>query len=239
MSTYVSDSEKEVLTNQWLGEEKHDRFIKLQNRIKTRAINEFYASKMKKLLQLRWDNNIHDPPKIKDWADLKSQIDDLSMVRKNAKYENYFLTITTTPDKDKQQFITQIQKLFGCSVIDKGYLVFEQRGDSMDTVGNGLHAHILAFRDNKKYNHSKFTNRLLGMLVKLGINKTYKSVKGLLLKASKKSSTFSYQNIKNETVDKKIAYINGDKNEDKLEKVKFDEIFRKKFDLQKIYTKKI
>lgn len=224
---------------EYLENEKHIEKLTIKQRIISRAVNEFYSAKVKKLLQLRWQNDQHDAPKIKDWADLKSQITDLSVCNKNSKYENYFITITTTPDKDKFQFITQIQKLFGCSVIDKGYLVFEQRGDSMETIGQGIHAHILAFRDNKKYNHSKFTNRLLGMLVKLGINKTYKSIKSLLLKASKKSSTFSFQNIKNETVDKKIAYIEGNKNEDKLQKVEYDKIFREKYKLSKIYRKNI
>ena len=211
----------------------------LKQKIVSRAVNEFYASKVKKLLQLRWQKDLHDVPKIKDWADLKSQISDLSLVQKNSKYENYFITITTTQDKDKNQFITQVEKLFGCSVIDKGYLVFEQRGDSMETIGKGIHAHILAFRDNKKYNHSKFMNRFLDRLVKLDINKTYKSIKYLKLIAQKQSSTFSFQNIKNETVQKKIAYMEGDKNDEKLEKVKFDKIFRKQYNLSNIYRKNI
>ena len=53
------------------------------------------------------------------------------------------------------------------------------------------------------------------------------------------SSPFSFQNIKDETVEKKLNYIQGNKNDEKLLKVQFDKVFRKKFDLQEIYKKNI
>lgn len=206
---------------------------------KVAAWKKFIQQKCLKLYHLRWANGEHKPPIIKDESDLIEQLQSFKGQRKNGKYPNYFITITTTEDKDKNEFIASIKKLFENSVIEKGYLVFEQRGICEEEIGKGIHAHLLVFRDTKKYNHSKFTNRLLGQLVKLKVNKTYTSVKGLLLKASKKHSTFSFQNIKDETVSKKIAYIEGDKNEEKLEKVKMDKVFRLKYKLENIYKKKL
>lgn len=224
-----------------LNKESNDFQTKIiKKKLLDNAYNSFYTSKLRKLLQFRWEKSLFDKPKIETWNDLKNQLDEYRITqRTNAKYKNYFITITTTPETDKHHFISQIVKIFGNAVIDKGYLVFEQRGDSKETVGDGIHAHMLVKRDPKIYNHSKFQSRIFNQIIRLGINKTYKSYKNLVRLSKMKKSTFSCQNIKDETCKAKLDYISGDKDPEKLKKVEFDKLFRKKFELKKIYKKNL
>ena len=230
--------ELESLENQ--KNHKIDELRKLNFKLNEQARREFIKQKYKTYYSLLWE---HEPEKIltvlpMDLKELKIQTNLLKLKSSRKKHKNYFVTITTPPETDKLKFINGIKKLFDNAVIDRGYLVFEQRGETISEIGKGLHAHLLIFR-NDKYTNSKFTNRLLAQLIKLEINEKYKSVKQLLKMANMKSSPFSYQNIKDETVSKKLAYILGDKNDEKLEKVKMDSEFRKTFDLLDIYKKNI
>ena len=208
--------------------------------IQKSAYRELIKTKYRHYYNLLWSQGKTETlQKIKPLSltELKCQIDSLSK-KSNKKYKNYFITITTPPNTDKHKFIDGCKKLFNNAVIDRGYMVYEQRGETEETVGDGLHCHILAIR-NDKYSNSKFTNRLLNQLIKLEINAKYKSIKQLLKLANLDHSPFSFQNIKDETVPKKIAYMEGNKNDEKLQKVKMDSVFRKTFDLEKIYKKNI
>ena len=222
--------------------ENNDEYEKLKKfqSIKEQALKEFLKQKWKQFYHLKWrqdPNNIDMNYDIKDYKELDLRIKSLSK-KTNKKYKNYFITITTPPETDKLKFINGCKKLFQNAVIHRGYMVIEQRGETEETVGDGLHCHMLIFREDK-YAHSRFTNRLLGQLIKLNINSKYKNVKQLLKLANLNSAPFSFQNIKDETVEKKLSYIQGNKNDEKLLKVQFDKVFRKKFDLQEIYKKNI
>ncbi len=203
------------------------------------AINQFRINKWKQYCSLLWRKDPSQIDKIEymPMNELKNKIEELSSTNPRKKYKNYFITITSTPETDKLKFINGCKKLLDNAVIDRGYMVFEQRGETMETVGKGLHCHLLLIRE--KYTHSKFSRRLLEQLIKLEINETYKSYKQLLKLANLNSSPFSFQNIKDETVPKKLNYIQGNKNDEKLTKVEFDKVFRKTFDLQVIYKKNI
>lgn len=199
----------------------------------------FIKEKIKMLYRLRWKAGISDKIYIKDANHLMEELNKFNKPKREPKYEDYFITITTESDKDPKIFIRDVKKLFQIAVIHKGYLVFEQRGESLDEIGKGVHAHMLVSRDPLKYTHSKFSERFLTKLVKLKINKTYNSKKQLLLLKNKECSQFSYQNIKKPTVIKKLEYITGQKNQEKLLKVKFDQLFRKKYKIEKIIKKSI
>lgn len=207
--------------------------------IRSQALKEFLKQKWKQYYTLQWradPSKIANNNDINNYKELEERIKELSS-KKKGKYKNYFITLTTPPKTDKLKFINGCKKLFDNAVIDRGYMVLEQRGETEETVGDGLHCHMLLFRT--KYTHSKFSNRLLNQLIKLNINENYKSYKQLLKLANMDSSPFSFQNIKDETVEKKLNYIQGNKNDEKLLKVQFDKVFRKKFDLQEIYKKNI
>lgn len=219
---------------------------KLENKIRKNDLLEilssgrkqFYKNKVMELYSLRWKHNIHTDVVVDNYEDLKAQIDELkSKYGCNKKYRNYFVTITSTKDKDKNQFILEIKKLFKIAVISEGYLVFEQRGETQEEVGKGLHAHMLLFRNEEKYNHSKFKKRFLEKLIKLKINKNYTSIKQLDYYCKQPQAIFSFQNIKNETVKNKLKYIKGNKENAKLTKVCYDKIFRNKYKLDDIYKK--
>ena len=211
---------------------------KIAQQLMLSSRNEFIKIKWRQYYSLLWSHNpnLIETVKPMKLSELKMKIEELSSKRRS-KYKNYFITLTTPPKTDKNKFIDGCKKLFNNAVIDRGYMVFEQRGETVDTVGDGLHCHLLVMRE--KYTHSKFSNRLLNQLIKLNINENYKSVKQLFKLANLSSSPFSFQNIKDETVEKKLAYIQGNKNDEKLLKVQFDTVFRKKFDLQEIYKKNI
>lgn len=216
-----------------------EEYLDFYDNLRTQAKKEFIKQKWKQYYSLLWKQNplLIETCSTMDLNDLKESIQELTSKR-TGKYKNYFVTITTPPETDKLKFIDGCKKLFDNAVIDRGYMVFEQRGETIETVGDGLHCHMLLTRKDI-YNHSKFTNRYLSQLIKLNINIKYKNVKQLLKLANLNSSPFSFQNIKEETVEKKLNYIQGNKNDEKLTKVQFDKVFRKKFDLQTIYKKNI
>ena len=217
----------------------NQEYLDYYDNLRESAKKEYIKQKWKQYFSLLWKQNPLgiETSKTMRLDELKNAIEDLTS-KKKGKYKNYFITITTPPNTDKIKFINGCKKLFDNAVIDRGYMVFEQRGETEDTVGDGLHCHLLLTRKDI-YNHSKFSNRLLEQLIKLKINEKYKSVKQLLKMANLNSSPFSFQNIKNETVKKKLNYIQGNKNDEKLLKVQLDKVFRKKFDLQDIYKKNI
>ena len=208
------------------------------NKIMTSARREFIKVKYRQYFSLLWRHKPDEVEKVQPMklSELKNKIEEYSNIKRKWT-KNYFITITTPPKTDKLKFINGCLKLFDIAVIDRGYMVFEQRGENVDDLGKGIHCHMLVFRE--KYNDSKFRTRYLNKLLKLEINDNYKSVNQLKKLANMKNSPFSFQNIKDETVPKKISYINGDKNDEKLLKCQMDILFRKKFDLQKMYTKKI
>ena len=76
-------------------EEKEENYKNLLFKCKTSAIHNFYTSKIRHLLQLRWKNKLFEPPQFNNWEELQNQIEELSSQRKNGKYKNYFITITT------------------------------------------------------------------------------------------------------------------------------------------------
>ena len=98
---------------------------------KQSAIHNFYTAKIRKLLELRWKNKLFEPPTFSNWEELQNQIEELKCSRKNGKYKNYFITITTQKNKDISEFKTEIQKLFKSALIQSGKLVIEQRGDPL------------------------------------------------------------------------------------------------------------
>ena len=59
----------------------------------------------------------------------------------------------------------------------------------------------------------------------------------MLRLANLKNSTFSYQNIKDETIASKIDYMKGLKNEEKLGKVNMDKQFRTQNKIKHLYEK--
>lgn len=199
----------------------------------------FIKEKIKMLYRCRWKAGVTDEISIKNANHLMEELNKFNKPKREPKYEDYFITITSTPDKDIKFFIRDVKKLFEIAVIQQGKLCFEQRGECESDLGKGVHAHMLVKRDPLKYTHSKFTERFLNKLVKLRINKSYNSKKQLLFLKNKECSQFSYQNIKKETVIKKLEYIHGQKNKEKLLKVKFDKLFRKKYKIEEIIEKKI
>lgn len=238
MNYLTKSQELESLENQ--ENTKNDDAKNFIFEINQQARKQVIKQKYIQYYNLLWRHDPSELSKINNitLVELKQKTELLLKKVSKTKFKNYFLTITTTPKTDKFKFINGIKKLFDNAVIDRGYMVFEQRGETLTEIGKGLHAHLLLFR-NDKYNNSKFTNRLLGQLIKLEINPTYKSVKQLLKMANLTNSPFSYQNIKDETVSQKLAYIQGNKNDEKLLKVEMDSEFRKKYNLQNIYTRNI
>ena len=122
--------------------------------IRSQALKEFLKQKWKQYYTLQWradPSKIANNNDINNYKELEERIKELSS-KKKGKYKNYFITLTTPPKTDKLKFINGCKKLFDNAVIDRGYMVLEQRGETEETVGDGLHCHMLLFRT--KYSHS-------------------------------------------------------------------------------------
>lgn len=72
------------------------------------------------------------------------------------KHNNGYIWLTVNPKKDIKidRLMTIVKKLSGRAFVDEYMYVFEQRGVDEDTVGNGIHAHVLLKR-NLNYKPSK------------------------------------------------------------------------------------
>lgn len=136
------------------------------------------------------------------------------------KNNNNWVFITVSP-KDEiplGTFVKKMEKLAERSMFLKYTYVFEQRGDSLTTLGKGVHCHMIVKR-NLNYKPNKVIRNVLN---------TTKSI------ASPKSVDIQF--IGDEFKRDKLNYILGRKTgEGKQKKQDFDKIFRRKYNLASVY----
>lgn len=144
--------------------------------------------------------------------------------KRAAEHQNNWVFITISPKegvpflKFKEKCIKFAQR----QMFLESYLVFEQRGSTMDEVGKGFHAHVEC-RRNVEYKPSQI------------IRNTQNSFKNIV--NLKVPQTLTIQHHGNEFHSDKMEYITGIKT-GKLKDVKqaMDIIFRKKFNIDICYN---
>lgn len=132
----------------------------------------------------------------------------------------YFITINPKSEISLSEFVKKIQSITNWKILKSGYYVLEQRGTTLDTLGEGFHAHILV--DDYTVGHKTLINRLETTL-KDYCNKPYKNTINVVRKSKDNGK---------ETLN---SYMKGAKQDDKLIKVDMDSKWRDKENLKAIY----
>lgn len=137
-------------------------------------------------------------------------------LRKPKNKAHYFITISleTSSLEDIRKAIQRTLKK--CWIVNNTwYYCIEQRGDSQETMGRGLHIHLLILKNKRK---SQVIRELAG---------TFK-IKSNFIDVRFGETEELYL--------RRIFYLKGEKKESKLDKVKYDILFRQKNNLDPYYT---
>lgn len=144
------------------------------------------------------------------------------MQDKKDKCQSVFITVNPRSDVSLKIFKDTLVKATSKSWITNYIYVIEQRGETEDELGKGMHAHILLFKGKKK----------LSELVR-EMGNTFKK----LLDVSN-SSLLNIQGCKDDDVDKRLNYMLGKKqDENKHLKQEMDILYRQLNALEHHYGK--
>ncbi len=197
---------------------------------------QFYKNKYLKILNMKYELKTlgKQMEKMKDCEErLKTQ-----MKEKTAKEHNnshMFITVNPKPNKDPakpdpdpslvNEFIKKIMKFINRNFCDEAWAVIEQRSPDEEHIGQGYHAHI-ALKRNLNYRPSDIIK---------GAKNTFKNCCDI--------KNPSCLNVKIHGADfhkDKMEYIQGKKTgEGKDKKQEMDMLFRKKYNIDRIYNAQI
>ena len=207
------------------------------NTLLTKQYDIFLSRKIQSCYHNRWKQKNFLPIKCQTKEEMLEFLTKLSNTKKGTWEDIIFITISSPDNTDTLLFIEKCLAL--CSLaIFKGYMtVFEQRGSTPIEAGKGLHAHMLLTR-NRKYNKGKIISRFLKSLKNKNIyNNKQNNEINLRKQMKKKSSYFSMQFPFNDKLLGKVDYLLGGKNEDKLDKVEVDKLWRETYEIESYYFK--
>ncbi len=116
-----------------------------------------------------------------------------------------------------------IAKVITKKWLTKWWYCYEQRGESIETAGDGVHIHFLFYRGSKR-----------PCACKSEILNSYNHLQGRPLRKVMDNDMLFYPF---EFLDDKIAYMSGHKwDEDKQKKIEIDKMFRDKNKLKNLYS---
>lgn len=144
----------------------------------------------------------------------------LLMMKDDTKKKIFWITINPKPltQDETINFIQRVKSLMGKTYLPNIAFTFEQRGETLEHLGKGVHAHILCDKNPKVAPKNIINN--LASYFKLFCNHNSIDVK---------LYPYTYR-------EDKIRYLRGDKEDpEKLQKVEIDRQFRDKFKLDLIY----
>lgn len=150
--------------------------------------------------------------------------DTLTETRKLTSY--MFLTICPPDDTPIGIFLTLIQKYLKRTNILRYIYVIEQRAETQDQLGKGLHCHILIYHKYDRY-----------ASLKRDFHNSFKSIID-----TDHPNAYKWLNIKHNNTDqdalKRIEYMIGEKKDEvKHKKQEMDKIYRHRFNLEPFYEK--
>lgn len=195
-------------------------------KVAVKATNEVNLSliKQKQMLLLKLGRG---PP---DQQSLYDEVQELKLEDSNRKVKWCFFTLNFIEDITLPQILNVMHNIVNKCWMQKipWYYCIEQRGISLETMGQGLHVHLLMPKpkDKQPYNCKNEIWSSYNKYCKLNQKLVFE--KHLLM-------------IPQEWKDEKIEYLKGNKTKDldgsKAIKVKFDRIFREKNNLKDLYSK--
>jgi hypothetical protein len=132
----------------------------------------------------------------------------------------YFITINPRPNTDVEEFKSHVLGIWNWCWIQKMYVVLEQRGDTPETRGNGLHAHVLIEKCNNEW--GKINTQIRDKFKKF-CDSPYEN-------------TINVKSKKREWLNDKLDYIKGLKTDHgKPDKVIQDQLWRENLQIKPIY----
>lgn len=132
----------------------------------------------------------------------------------------YFITVNPPPECPLDKLLQQINKFLGKKWITHYAYVIEQRGETEEEAGKGLHTHILIHSNN--YPPARMRKEMCSTFAKI-----------MTCNANNPYVVFIRDD---EQYKIRLTYLNGLKTEEKKEKVKIDKYYREKNKLLNIYT---
>lgn len=157
------------------------------------------------------------------WQDVKSlQEKQLRLNKYKIIYNYYWITINPKPEITMEKFFQIINKITNLKIFRKCIFSFEQRGETEQTIGSGLHCHILGCAGNG-YSHSHFCSRIRNYFTEFVGNI---------------STHVWIVKIPEDWIEEKVQYIRGLKwDPEKEQKINMDRIWRMEKGIHPYYTK--
>lgn len=192
------------------------------SKLRDSARDELYKILYKKKINMECSMNI-----CKDES-MQSLYDEVQLLkeqnnRKSSQQYYYWITFNPKSDITLEQLMKFTDKLLSKKWITDAIYSYEQRGETLEECGKGLHMHILIVRNNFKTTHAKREiyntfKSYTGMSKDIFVNKCFKAI------------PYSWGQDK-------IEYLKGNKwDSEKDAKIKIDAEFRQKNNLNIYYT---
>lgn len=141
--------------------------------------------------------------------------------RKEMKKPFYFITLNPKPDVDFNEFKSAVDDITTWSWVELMTYAFEQRGTTIETAGNGFHAHIIIEKYNIEF--GKMRTQIRNKFSKFCLNN---------------ENCINIQKKKREWLKDKIDYIKGKNKSGDGKDIKqdIDIYWRKKLQLKEFYV---
>ena len=169
---------------------------------------------------MEMDNFDFDPPTERCPKKLSQQLIIENKMMKEELKEWIFITINPKDDISITDFKNKIDSITKWKCFYKGFYVFEQRGENENEIGKGMHSHIMLCKYNVE--RKRLIQRLETTFKKY-CNQPFINTINVLRKSPQHGQ---------ETLDE---YMKGQKQDNKLQKVELDKIWRKQNNIEDIY----
>lgn len=168
-----------------------------------------------------YDVSMREIANIQDWHEERkiNKLRELNTLKIEVDKKWYFLTINPRPTITLEDFMKTIRKALSKKWITYFIFVIEQRGETEEELGKGIHTHIIF---NKGIKHCKVIKEMGNSFKNMCDISNY--------------HLFNISNIGDEEKKRKIEYILGTKADcEKHKKQQMDIIFREKLKLKSHY----
>lgn len=189
----------------------YNHYADIRSKVEDKMYERLYALKLKAQLDRGTCKNKY----------LIGLYDEVKEIKNNSDIKNLWITVNPQENPEVLQDLQlAIEKLRYKKFVLKLQYSFEQRGETEEDAGKGVHLHMLLQRDLS----TRYDN------VKRSIHNIFDKLCGNSLHVCIKPCYDSW-------VEDKVSYLQGQKwDEDKDDKVKYDKLWRDKLGLKPTYT---
>lgn len=202
-----------------------EEFTPMLTKIKWDTIEDVYRGIVRKKIKLDMQDGIFNS-NFKISNKIMQEMDKSNRERTKAKKEQtkpcWLITINPRDDVDFNELWNEVVSFTKTVWFSEGYITWEQRGESIEEMGKGMHIHILVVKYNIEF--GKFQTNL---------NRKF----GKFINPQKLKETLNIQNKPRDELECVIdEYImaNG-KQDEKITKVEIDKLWREKMGLKAYY----